>query len=256
MTKTGADFSVRLPAKKHCGFTAISVGRGRKIPTSKEWSDLNSEGLRRCWNFAGNLTASAEGTGMDIQHSAIKELNDFLVSHEIPYVLIGGIALQLWGEPRYTQDVDLTVVLDMTRESELVHAIISHFAPRISDADVFALDNRVILVWSSSGCPIDISLGLPGYEEEVIARAVSADFSPEIQGIKVCTAEDLVVMKIVAGRPRDIDDVEGIIIRQHDALDYGYIRLKLNGFDELLEPSELLERFEAICLSVRSMATS
>jgi predicted nucleotidyltransferase len=191
---------------------------------------------------------------MDIQHSAIKELNDFLVRLETPYVLIGGIALQQWGEPRYTQDVDLSIVLDMARELELVHEITSHFAPRISNADVFALDNRVILVRSASGCPIDISLGLPGYEEEVISRSVSVDLSPEIRGIKVCTAEDLVVMKIVAGRPRDIDDVEGIIIRQQDALDYGYIRLKLKTFDELLETSELLERFEEICLSVQSMA--
>ena len=183
---------------------------------------------------------------MDIQHSAIRELHEFLTSQGIPYALIGGIAVQFWGEPRYTQDVDLTVVLDMAHERELVHTITSHFAPRISNADVFALDNRVILVRSASGCPIDISLGLPGYEEEVIARAVSVDLSPNARGIRVFTAEDLVVMKIVAGRPRDMDDMEGIIIRQQDALDIDYIRLKLKGFDELLETSELSERFELI----------
>ena len=183
---------------------------------------------------------------MDIQHSAIKELHDFLNSHEIPYALIGGIAVQQWGEPRYTQDVDLTVVLDMARERELVHTITSHFAPRISDADVFALDNRVILVRSISGCPIDISLGLPGYEEEVIDRAVSVDLGPDTRGIRISTAEDLVVMKIIAGRPRDIDDVEGILIRQQGVLDTGYIRHKLKDFDEFLETSELSERFESV----------
>jgi len=181
---------------------------------------------------------------MDIQHSAIRELHEFLTSHGIAYALIGGVAVQLWGEPRYTQDIDLTVVLDMSRERELVHAITTHFEPRISDADTFALDNRVILVRSGSGCPIDISLGLPGYEEEVISRAVSVDFGPGAEGIKVCTAEDLIIMKLVAARPRDMDDAEGIVIRQQGQLDADYIRARLAGFAELLEMPDFTERFE------------
>lgn len=183
---------------------------------------------------------------MEIQHSAIKELHEFLTSHGIAYALIGGIAVQLWGEPRYTQYIDLTVVLDMSREREQVRAITTHFAPRISDADTFALDNRVILVRSVSGCPIDISLGLPGYEEEVISRAVSVNFGSDIEGIKVCTAEDLIIMKLVAGRPRDIVDAESIVIRQQEKLEAGYIRNKLAGFAELLEMPELMERFERL----------
>lgn len=150
----------------------------------------------------------------------------------------------MWGEPRYTQDVDLTVVLDMAREHELIHAITGHFASRISDAEAFALDNRVILVRSASGCPLDISLGLPGYEEDMISRAVSVDFGPGIEGIRVCTAEDLIIMKLVAGRPRDIDDAESVVIRQQGTLDAGYIRSRLAGFAELLEMPDLMERFE------------
>ena len=183
---------------------------------------------------------------MDIQHNAILELHNLLKSLKIPYTLIGGVAVQLWGEPRYTQDVDVTVILDMTRETELIHAIAANFSPRITDAEEFAMENRVLLVRSSSGCPIDFSLGLPGYEESMISRALKVDFTHELRDINVCTPEDLIIMKMIAGRPRDLDDIESIIVRQQETLDVGYIRERLADFAELLEMPELLDGFEKL----------
>lgn len=183
---------------------------------------------------------------MDIQKNAIKELHDFLTTREIPYALIGGIAVQMWGEPRYTQDVDVTIVLDQNKEDAVLLALVQRFKPRISDAVTFALKNRVLLLKSDFSVNLDISLGLPGYEEEIIARAAYCDLGRGMRGIRICSAEDLIVMKIIAGRPRDIDDVETILIRQKNTLDVDYVKEKLEDFTSLLETSDLCLKFDEL----------
>ncbi len=107
-------------------------------------------------------------------------------------------------------------------EDKLLKKIFSSFKPRITDAFGFTLKNRVCLVSSSQGCPIDISFGIPGYEDEVIRRAVECTIGENVV-IKICSAEDLIIHKAVAGRPKDLDDIESVIIRMAKKLDDDYI---------------------------------
>jgi len=158
-------------------------------------------------------------------------------------VLIGGIALQWWGEPRFTRDVDVTILVNPGEEEAVVKKVLNVFSPRISNALEFALKNRICLVRSKQGYEIDISLGIPGYEEEVMNRAVECKIS-EGHSVRICSAEDLIIHKAVAGRPQDLFDIKGIIMRQGNKLDAGYIRKWLKDFSDLLETKELLERFE------------
>jgi len=74
----------------------------------------------------------------------------------------------------------------------------------------FARRHRVLLVRASNGVPLDISLGLPGYEEEVMTRAVNWELEPA-KVVRLCSAEDLIIHKAVAGRPQDVRDVEGVV---------------------------------------------
>jgi hypothetical protein len=62
--------------------------------------------------------------------------------------------------------------------------------------------------------------------------------------IRICSAEDLIIHKAVAGRPQDMIDIEGIIIRQSKKLDIKYIRKYLKEFSDILEMKILIERFE------------
>jgi hypothetical protein len=178
-----------------------------------------------------------------MQFNAILEVHDFFSKEDIPYAIIGGIALQHWGEPRFTRDVDVTVLVPMGKEIEGLGKILSFFPARISDALGFALKHRVCLVKSSEDYEIDISLGIPGYEEEVIRRAVDYDLGGG-HLIRICSAEDLIIHKAVAGRPQDLADIESIIIRQGKRLDVGYIRQWLGEFSRLLEIEEVTVRFE------------
>ena len=180
---------------------------------------------------------------MNLQFRAAGELHQFFSKEEIPYAIIGGIALQHWGEPRFTRGVDVTILVTLGEEEKILKKILSVFSARIPDALKFALENRVCLVRSKEGCEIDISLGIPGYEEEVVRRAIECDLD-EGYIVKICSADDLIIQKAMAGRPQDLADIESVIIRQKSKLDVEYIRQWLDKFSHLLQMKDISERFE------------
>ncbi len=189
---------------------------------------------------------------MNAQETAARELHEFFQSLGLPYVVIGGLAVQLWGEPRVTKDVDLTVAVPTDRPSGVfVQQVLDRFSPRIENALEFAQRSRVILIEASNGCPVDISLGLPGYEDEVMGRAVEFELETG-KMIRFCSAEDLIIHKAIAGRPQDVRDIEGIVYRQRDALNVTIIRRWLQDFAELLENHEIVDRFERPWESIHS----
>jgi len=174
---------------------------------------------------------------------AALELHEFLTRHAVPYAIIGGVAVQVWGEPRLTIDLDITVLTPPEGTGAFVQLLLQRFASRVPDPVGFARRTRVVLIQASNGCNVDISLGVPGYEEEVIRRAVDCEVAPG-KTVRLCSAEDLIVHKAVAGRPQDLIDIEGVIYRQGDRLDVKYIRRWLREFADVLEMPEILERFE------------
>lgn len=152
--------------------------------------------------------------------------------------------MQYWGEPRFTRDVDITVMADPNEESVFIRRILAVFKARIKDAQDFAFRNRVILIFSSNGIEIDISLGIPGYESESIKRIkrikIDKNFFP------IVSAEDLIIHKMVASRARDVEDIKGILIRQRQKLDISYIRYWLKIFSDILGKKEIIETFETL----------
>jgi hypothetical protein len=158
--------------------------------------------------------------------------------------VIGGLAVQRWGEPRFTQDADLTILAPVGSEVTIVDPLLREFQPRLPDARAHALDRRVLLVRASNGVSIDISLAALPFEEEVLRRA---SVWRRIKGVPLvtCSAEDLVIYKLVAARPGDIQDVIGVVGRQAKRLDAARIRHWGVQFAELKEDPDLLSPFEA-----------
>ena len=175
--------------------------------------------------------------------AAAWEVHEFLTAHQINYALIGGLAVQFWGEPRLTVDADLTVATPLEEPEDLVRQIVERFPSRVSDPVAFARRTRMVLVRATNGCDVDISLGLPDYEDDVFQRAVDYEIEPG-KVVRLCSAEDLIIHKAVAGRPQDVRDIEGVVYRQGDRLDVEYIRSWLREFAAVLETPALLERFE------------
>ena len=84
---------------------------------------------------------------------------------------IGGLAVQHWGEPRFTRDVDLTLLTGFGKEEDYIDPLLETFAPRMEGCRDFALQNRVLLLKSSEGIGIDIALGALPFEEHAVNRS-------------------------------------------------------------------------------------
>jgi hypothetical protein len=102
----------------------------------------------------------------------------------------------------------------------------------------------MIFVTASNSVDVYISLALPGYEDQLFARAVDYEIEPG-RSVRLCSAEDLINHKAVAGRPPDVSDIQGVVDRQGERLDASYIRDWLKSFAEALGSPEVVERFEA-----------
>ena len=161
------------------------------------------------------------------------------------FCVIGGVAVQRWGEPRFTRDVDVTVLSGFGHEVEYVDALLAAYEPRIDDAREFALRNRVLLIRSAAGVPIDVSLGAMPFEERAVARG-SPFVVGEGRSILTCSAEDLIVLKAFAGRDQDWLDIEGVITRRDPALDSALILRELEPLLELKEDMRALGRLQGL----------
>lgn len=170
----------------------------------------------------------------------------------VHHFFIGGIALQYWGEPRLTHDVDVTVLVVPEGLETFVEETLRRFRPRIPDAPVFARRHRVLLLETDDGVPIDVSLGIPGYEEEAWSHSRVVEF-PEIGRLRLCSAEDLIIHKCVAGRARDVEDVERILVRQQMKLDLERIRSWLRAFRDAIEGHDPLALFEQALTRARRL---
>ncbi|MDP3980480.1 MAG: nucleotidyl transferase AbiEii/AbiGii toxin family protein [Chlamydiota bacterium] len=174
-----------------------------------------------------------------------QELQAFFVNQKWRFCFIGGLALQRWGQPRLTQDVDVTLLTGFGAEKDYARKLLSRFSSRVPKPVDFALRNRVLLLKSDSGIGIDIALaGLP-FETEVVKRSTLFEYLPDIC-LRTCSVEDLVVMKAFADRAQDWADVESIIIRQKGDLNYSYIRRRLKPLCELKETPEILARLNKL----------
>ena len=174
---------------------------------------------------------------------AAADLQAVCEAHRWRFCFIGGLAVLRWGEPRETVDVDLTLITGFGHEADFVSALTLAFRPRIDDAAGFALVNRVLLLRTDSGVGLDIALGGLPFEERAVERSTLFTYPAGIP-LRTCSAEDLIVLKAFAGRPKDWMDIEGVIIRQSGRLDWPYVRTQLAPLAELKEEPELMERLE------------
>ncbi len=173
------------------------------------------------------------------------ELESFCATQGWHFCFIGGVAVQRWGEPRYTEDVDLTLLTGFGDEAAYIDPLLARFRGRVPDAGQFALRSRVVLIETHDGVPIDVALAGMPFEEHAVARASAFDIG-QGRTITTCSAEDLIVFKAFAGRGLDWVDVERIAVRQGDRLDEALIWDELLPLLELKEEPEAADRLRAI----------
>jgi hypothetical protein len=175
--------------------------------------------------------------------AAALELQTFCQDQEWQFCFIGGIAVQRWSEPRFTDDVDITLLTKLGEEEKFIQSLLNRFIPRRTDALEFALRNRVLLLETRSGVGLDVALGAFPFEARTVQRASAFRFPPG-QSLITCSAEDLIIHKCFAGREKDWLDVDGILSRLAGKLDLALVRSELRPLLALKEQPENLQRLE------------
>lgn len=162
----------------------------------------------------------------------------------LQFCFIGGLAVQHWGEPRQTNDVDATVWTEFGNESPVIDRLLEDLTGRIENVKQFALVNRVLLVQESGGVDVDVSLAAFPFELELIGRARKRLFRNE--NLLICGPSDLVILKAFANRPRDWQDIRGIIIRSASQLDWQLIESEVQVLADLKEEPEILDQLRSL----------
>jgi hypothetical protein len=149
-------------------------------------------------------------------------------------MIIGGVAASLLGTPRLTADVDVVLLLSTSRLPELLSAASEvGLIPRIPDVEKFARQQSIVLLrHAASGISVDAILGFLPFEEEAVQRSTLQQVGSV--RLRLPSPEDLIVLKAVAHRPKDLLDIQGIV-RRHSELDISYIERWVRAFADALE---------------------
>ena len=156
----------------------------------------------------------------------------------IPYMVVGGQAVLLYGEPRLTKDIDIT--LGVTLESlGKVLALAQHNALNpLVDPETFTRRTLVLPCQDQqTGIRVDFIFSFSPYEAQALERVRMVKMG-SVQ-VKFASPEDLIIHKVIAGRPRDLEDVKSVLIK-NPKIDLTYVRQWLREFTTALE-----EPFEA-----------
>jgi hypothetical protein len=170
-------------------------------------------------------------------------LLSYLSDRNLPHCLIGGMVVSRWGEPRATRDVDATVLADFGSEQSVLAMLLQRFPSRVPDAERFAVQARMALLVLPGGYNADVSLAALPFEREAIERATPWRIARDLI-LATCAAEHLIIYKLVAARPGDIQDIISVVARQRGNLDVERIRRWGREFAELKEDPDLLRPFE------------
>jgi hypothetical protein len=183
--------------------------------------------------------------------AALADLVKWLDATEMPSMVIGGVAASVLGQPRLTQDVDALAILP---EGEWANAISTaaryRIFPRIENPLDFARRSRVLLMrHEESGIDIDIIFGGLLFER----TAIDNSKVHEIGGLRVRLprVEDLLVMKAVARRPKDLQDIEGLLAA-HPEADVAAVRRWVSEFATAISAFDMLEDFDKLVARSKS----
>ncbi len=178
--------------------------------------------------------------------AAVKALQLALDELGSPAMIIGGVAVIALGVPRYTADVDATILGRTSLPEQILGVFARHgIGPRIESALEFARSRHVVLaLHEPSGISIDATLGWLPFEEEAIQASQIRDYAGV--EIRVPRPEDLVIYKLVAARPQDIEDAKALLALYRSEINLKRVRDLMHQFSEALQDTSRLEIFEKL----------
>ena len=163
----------------------------------------------------------------------LKKIAIQLKKGAIPYMVVGGQAVLLYGEPRLTRDIDITLgigVNGLGKVKKIIKAI--GLKILVEKEKEFVEQNMVLpTLDKKSGIRVDFIFSFSPYEKQAIERGKDIKLGRTL--VKFVSLEDLVIHKVIAGRARDLEDVKSILLK-NPKYDLVYIEKWLEEFDKSL----------------------
>lgn len=173
----------------------------------------------------------------------LSELAALFERERIAYMVIGGLAVDYWGVQRVTHDVDIALAFDPRNVRPLLEALqpqIDQISPHAAE---WAVDTGIVRFRHRNGIPVDLGVSDSPYLVQALARAVDVD--AEGHTVKFCTAEDLILHKLLADRDRD-RSLKGIFKRQRKKLDRAYLDPLVEQLAESTYRPYILDRYRSL----------
>ena len=180
----------------------------------------------------------------------IKKVARQLDKAKIPYMIIGGQAVLLYGRPRLTRDIDITLGID-TDQFELIGNICKKLKlktlPKIPED--FAKNTKVFPVAETKlKIRVDFIFSFTPYEEQAIKRAKKVIVSG--YPARFASREDVIIHKMFAGRAIDEEDIKSILLKSRKSINFAYVKKWLLKFSKLPGQRSLLAKFNSVLRSI------
>lgn len=174
----------------------------------------------------------------------VLRLDDVLRAFGIKYVVLGGVSVIMHGIQRPTQDVDVSLLIEVEDLKPVAEKLLSRYLPRKKNPVDFFQQYFVLPVTDpQTHVDVDIAAGLGGFERGAIQRAVPMPVLN--RSVPSCTVEDLIIYKLAANRGRDIDDVKLLKELYSESIDRRYLYGTARMFIEL-ERGDILDKVERL----------
>lgn len=144
-----------------------------------------------------------------LQSPDFKELLSILARHEVRYLVIGGYAVMLYSEPRWTKDLDLWIAIDPANSRAVFNALREFGAPLTGLTPEDFSEPGYFYQMGNPPLRVDVMMEIPGgdFNEAWNRRNTVSVGEDQVYFI---SREDLIAVKLASGRDQDLKDVEAI----------------------------------------------
>jgi predicted nucleotidyltransferase len=148
-------------------------------------------------------------------------------------MVIGGQAVLVYGEPRLTRDIDITLGIDVNGLGEIKKITKAIGLKILVKKEKEFVERNMVLptIDEESGIRVDFIFSFSPYERKAIERAKDIKLGRTL--VRFASLEDVVIHKVFAGRARDLEDVKSILLK-NPKYDSVYIEKWLEEFDKSL----------------------
>jgi len=144
-----------------------------------------------------------------LQSQDFKDLLSILAKHEVRYLVIGGYAVMLYSEPRWTKDLDLWIATDPANANAVFNALKEFGAPLTKlSAEDFSQPGYFYQM-GNPPLRVDVMMEIPGGDFDEAWKRRNTVSIGEKQ-VHFISREDLITVKVASGRDQDLKDVAAI----------------------------------------------